>query len=81
MANNRMLIVHKTTLRAMVIAKYYPSNGWAVSTTKLEAFLDKFEPDDWMKGDDFVLMYESDDRLRYASHDPLMVALDVTDKA
>jgi hypothetical protein len=75
MANNRMLIVHKATGRAVIIAKYYPNNGWAATKADLEKFMDEFVPADFEKGDDFVLAYESGADFQYVSRAPLKVQI------
>lgn len=75
MANNRMILVHRATGRAYVLAKWYPNSGWrpVMDESKFSNFLDEHEIIDWGSGADFDLAYESEDGLVYSSHDPLKV--------
>ena len=76
MSNNRMLLVHRATGRALVLGGWYPSTGWGASqglTARLNKFFDEFETIDWENGADFDLAYESEDGLVYVSHEPLIV--------
>lgn len=69
MPNNRMLLVHKRTGRAVILAKWLPAGWWPAEgvETKLKTLFDEFDGTDWNnEGADFELVYESDEGFRYA---------------
>lgn len=72
MANNRMWLVHKSTGRAVLLAKFYPSAGWyhpapETAGQKLNAFLDETESD-IADETEWELRYESEADFTY-THD------------
>ena len=68
MANNRMYLVHKTTGKSILLAKYYPTPGWYQfhPEEKLNEFFEQARTDstenrhvDYMWGNtDFELRFE-----------------------
>jgi hypothetical protein len=77
MANNRMLLIHRATGRAYILAKWYPRQGWCPrvddDSEEFSDFLDEHQTIDWEGGADFDLAYENEEGLRYSSNRPLKV--------